>query len=54
VVGLIHDIPTCKVLVERIEKEAIESLSKAQSLVVDEQPPADVSGKPASAIQAKL
>lgn len=54
VVGLIHDIPSCKDLVSRIEKEAIESLQKASSLIVDEQPPADVRGKPASEITAKL
>lgn len=29
----------------RIEKEAIETLSKVQNLVVDEQPPPDISGK---------
>ncbi|KAF2496763.1 inosine monophosphate dehydrogenase [Lophium mytilinum] len=36
VIGLIHDIPTCQVLISRIEREAIETLAKAQSLVVDE------------------
>jgi NADH:quinone reductase (non-electrogenic) len=34
VIGLIHDIPTCAELVSRIEREAIESLSKTQSLIV--------------------
>jgi len=46
VIGLIHDIPTCDTLVNRIEKEAIDTLSKASSLIVDEQPPPDISGKP--------
>lgn len=34
VVGLIHDVPTCQVLVERIEKEAEEALGKITDLVV--------------------
>lgn len=34
VVGLIHDVPTCKVLVERIEREAEEALGKITELVV--------------------
>ncbi|KAF7194234.1 NADH:quinone reductase [Pseudocercospora fuligena] len=54
VIGLIHDIPTCQELVSRIEKEAIESLQKASSLIVDRQPEPDIRGKPASEIQAKL
>ncbi|CAK1360438.1 Nitronate monooxygenase [Cercospora beticola] len=54
VIGVIHDIPSCEVLVSRIEKEAIESLQQASSLIVDKQPPADIRGKPASEIQAKL
>ncbi|KAL8750245.1 MAG: hypothetical protein Q9184_006491 [Pyrenodesmia sp. 2 TL-2023] len=33
VIGLIHDIPTCKDLVERIEKEAEETLIRATSLI---------------------
>lgn len=45
VIGLIHDIPTCETLVSRIEKEAIDTLSKASSLIVDKQPPADIQGK---------
>ena len=36
VIGLIHDIPTCKDLVERIEREAVETLQEAQSLYVPE------------------
>jgi NAD(P)H-dependent flavin oxidoreductase YrpB (nitropropane dioxygenase family) len=32
VIGLIHDIPTCQELLARIEKEAVESLKKTQSL----------------------
>ena len=45
VIGLIHDIPTCEDLLARIEKEAIDTLSKASSLIVDKQPPADIAGK---------
>ncbi|KAK3698641.1 hypothetical protein LTR37_016869 [Vermiconidia calcicola] len=45
VIGLIHDIPTCEDLLARIETEAIDTLSKASSLIVDEQPPADIAGK---------
>ena len=33
VVGLIHDVPTCKELVERIEREAEETLVKTASLM---------------------
>lgn len=54
VVGLIHDIPSCADLINRIESEAIESLTKAQSTIVDKQPPPDIRGKPASEMQAKL
>lgn len=32
VIGLIHDIPTCQVLIERIEQEAIESMEKTMKL----------------------
>ena len=46
VIGLIHDIPTCEDLVSRIEKEAVETLTKATSLIVDKQPEPDISGKP--------
>lgn len=45
VIGLIHDIPTCEELLGRIEKEAIDSLSKVSSLIVDKQPPPDIVGK---------
>jgi hypothetical protein len=34
VIGLIHDIPTCDVLVKRIEREAEETLNKASALIV--------------------
>jgi NAD(P)H-dependent flavin oxidoreductase YrpB (nitropropane dioxygenase family) len=34
VMGLIHDIPTCDVLLKRIEKEAITALQERQSLYV--------------------
>jgi len=37
VIGLIHDIPTCQALITRIEREASETLNKAQTLIVDEQ-----------------
>ncbi|KAI4169176.1 MAG: hypothetical protein LQ343_005884 [Gyalolechia ehrenbergii] len=33
VIGLIHDIPTCQDLVERVEREAEETLIKANSLI---------------------
>ncbi|RMX89927.1 hypothetical protein D0868_14590 [Hortaea werneckii] len=46
VIGLIHDVPTCQHLVSRIEKEAIETLSSASSLIVDKQPEPDIAGKP--------
>merc|ERR1711877_36219 len=42
VIGLIHDVPTCQDLVSRIEKEAIETLSSASSLIVDKQPETDI------------
>ncbi|RAK98944.1 NAD(P)H-dependent flavin oxidoreductase [Aspergillus ibericus CBS 121593] len=32
VIGLIHDIPTCAQLLERIEKEAVEALDRSRSL----------------------
>ncbi|KAJ5776985.1 hypothetical protein N7520_000231 [Penicillium odoratum] len=35
VIGLIHDIPTCKVLLERIEKEALEAMNRTRSLFND-------------------
>lgn len=34
VIGLIHDIPTCDVLVKRIEREAEETLNMASALIV--------------------
>lgn len=36
VIGLIHDIPTCEVLVKRIEKEAEETLKERLALLVPE------------------
>ena len=45
VIGLIHDIPTCEELVSRIQKEALETLGKVSSLIVDKQPPPDIAGK---------
>lgn len=35
VIGLIHDIPTCAVLLERIEKEALEAMNRTRSLFND-------------------
>lgn len=35
VIGLIHDIPTCAVLLDRIEKEAQEAMKRSQSLYID-------------------
>ena len=34
VIGLIHDIPSCKELIERIEREAEDALKHLQSLIV--------------------
>ena len=34
VIGLIHDVPSCRELVERIEREAEETLGKAGSMIV--------------------
>lgn len=45
VIGLIHDIPTCETLVDRIEKEALETLGSVQKLIVDKQPEPDIVGK---------
>jgi len=42
---LIHDIPTCQDLVQRIEREAIESLNKTRSLLQDEVPHGQIAGK---------
>ena len=44
VIGLIHDIPTCHDLVHRIEQEALDTLKKTQSLIVDKQPEPDIIG----------
>lgn len=35
VIGLIHDIPTCEVLLTRIEKEALEAMTRTRSLFID-------------------
>ncbi|CAI7626759.1 unnamed protein product [Penicillium glandicola] len=35
VIGLIHDIPTCEVLLTRIEKEALETMARTRSLFTD-------------------
>ena len=52
VIGLIHDIPSCQDLVERIEREAEETLDRASSLIVGrgsrphgKQPPPEEVGK---------
>lgn len=45
VIGLIHDVPSCEVLVKRIEKEAADTLKKATSLLVDHIPEGEVVGK---------
>jgi NADH:quinone reductase (non-electrogenic) len=34
VIGLIHDIPTCKDLVARIEKEAEDTLKEKVAMIV--------------------
>lgn len=36
VIGLIHDVPSCEVLVKRIEKEAVESMRKTRALWQDD------------------
>ncbi|KAF2402967.1 2-nitropropane dioxygenase [Trichodelitschia bisporula] len=36
VIGLINDVPTCEALLTRIEKEAVETLSKASALYAPE------------------
>ncbi|KAI9930087.1 hypothetical protein ASPWEDRAFT_102613 [Aspergillus wentii DTO 134E9] len=35
VIGLIHDIPTCAALLQRIETEALEAMNRTRSLYVD-------------------
>lgn len=52
VIGLIHDIPTCHDLVHRIEQEALDTLAKTQSLVVDKQPEPDIVGRPMGDLNA--
>jgi len=52
VIGLIHDIPTCHDLVHRIEQEALDTLKKTQSLIVDKQPEPDIVGKPIGDLSA--
>ncbi|KAL8891074.1 MAG: hypothetical protein Q9215_001845 [Flavoplaca cf. flavocitrina] len=57
VIGLIHDIPTCATLINRIEKEAEETLLKASSLITssssDSQPePSPKAPDPATAGKA--
>lgn len=34
--GLIHDVPTCDVLVKRIEKEAEQAFKERSALIVPE------------------
>jgi NAD(P)H-dependent flavin oxidoreductase YrpB (nitropropane dioxygenase family) len=36
VIGLIHDVPTCEVLVRRIEEEAVDAMKQNQALWVGE------------------
>ena len=45
VIGLIHDIPSCKQLIERIEREAEETLERIRSLVPDGTPSKRTDGK---------
>jgi len=52
VIGLIHDIPTCHDLVHRIEQEALDTLKKTQSLIVDKQPEPDIVGRPIGDLSA--
>jgi NADH:quinone reductase (non-electrogenic) len=37
VIGLISDVPTCEVLVSRIEREAVEALRKMEGLWQEEE-----------------
>jgi NAD(P)H-dependent flavin oxidoreductase YrpB (nitropropane dioxygenase family) len=39
VIGLIHDVPTCEVLVRRIEEEAVDAMKQNQALWVGEDGP---------------
>lgn len=34
---MIHDVPTCKVLIERIEREAIETMQQTSALIVEDE-----------------
>lgn len=43
--GLIHDIPTCDVLLKRIEREAIDALQRTTSLITDSVTPTTQRGK---------
>ena len=43
---MIHDIPSCDQLVKRIEKEAIDTLNQASSLITDDIPHDGIAGKP--------
>lgn len=52
VIGLIHDIPTCHDLVHRIEQEALDTLRKTQTLIVDKQPEPDIVGRPIGDLSA--
>jgi hypothetical protein len=47
VIGLIHDIPSCEDLLNRIEQEAMDTITTASKLIVDKQPEADIRGKKA-------
>lgn len=38
VIGLIHDIPTCQELVQRIEREAVEALDRSRALYTPDKP----------------
>ncbi|KAL8801939.1 MAG: hypothetical protein Q9182_004120 [Xanthomendoza sp. 2 TL-2023] len=48
VIGLIHDIPTCAELIDRIEKEAEETLVKVSSLITSS--PSDTSLEPSNTL----
>lgn len=53
VIGLIQDIPTCADLINRIEKEAVETLNAKIKLFVEEQPEPDIRGKPMEGTSGK-
>lgn len=46
VIGLIHDIPSCRDLVQRIEREAEETLTRASSLIIGREPSSAQSSAP--------